>query len=124
MVRSDMAEQREDEHLALIASSYEAAAWCADASNRGALAKMLQQRAFPALTEKVIKQSLASADAPVFHGKELHRPAPEKASWLLGEMFRHGLLSQDAAGTLEPLQAFCPELYDRAISLSSKVLTA
>lgn len=118
MVRSDLAEQREDEHLALIASLYEAAAWCAEVSNRATLAKMLQQRAFPDLTEKVIKQSLASSDVPIFHGKELHRPAPEKANWLLGEMFRHGLLSQDAAGTLAPLKAFCPELYDRALSPS------
>jgi ABC-type nitrate/sulfonate/bicarbonate transport system substrate-binding protein len=116
MVRTDFAEQREDEHLALVSSLHEAAAWCAEPSNRASLAKILHQRAFPSLTEKLVKQSLASSDAPVFHGEDLHHPAPEKAGWLLGEMSRHGLLSAEVAGSNAPLQAFRPDLYDRALS--------
>ncbi len=124
MVRNDLAEQREDEHLALVASLYEAAAWCADPANRAELAKILQRRAFPALTEEVIYQSLASADAPVFHGPELHRPVPEKAAWLLGEMSSHGLLSPEAISSTAPLQAFRPDLFDRALSLETTALPA
>ena len=116
MVRSEFAEQREDEHLALVASLHEAAAWCADAANRHVLAKMLHQRAFPTLTEKVLQHSLASSDAPIFHGAELHRPAPVKAAWLLSEMSRHGLLAKNATDTQSPLQAFRPDLYDLALS--------
>lgn len=125
MVRNDLARQREDDHLALVASLSEAASWCADPENRGELAKILQRRAFPSLSEKLIKQSLASADAPVFNGSDLHRPAPEKASWLLGEMCRHGLLASEfAAPSAPPLQGFRPDLYERALSLDTPALQA
>ena len=116
MVRNDFAEQRETEHLSLIASLMEAAAWCADASNRADLAAMMHRTAFPALSLKLIEQSLASDDSPIFHGPELHRPAPAKASWLVDEMLRHGLLSGAAVADAATSEAFRPDLYDRALS--------
>ncbi len=123
MVRRDFAEQRDAEHLALVASLHEAAAWCAEPGNRAELAALLQRRAFPGLTPKLVERSLASSDAPIFHGSELHRPAPRKASWLVDEMHRHGLLSAQAVADAHPLEAFRPDLYDRAISPKTKATT-
>ncbi|MDB6075233.1 MAG: cmpC [Verrucomicrobiaceae bacterium] len=124
MVRRDFAEQREAEHLALVASLFEAAAWCAEPANRNDLAAMLHRHAFPALTPKLIKSSLASEDAPIFHGPELHRPAPAKASWLVDEMQRHGLLTAAAAVEAHPLEAFRPDIYDLALSQKQPALIA
>lgn len=118
MVRRDFAVQREAEHFALIASLIEAAAWCADKANRKDLAAMMQRHAFPNLSSKLIEQSLASDDAPIFHGPELHRPAPEKASWLVDEMLRHGLLSAAAVAESSTEQAFQSDIYDRSLSTS------
>ena len=125
MVRRDFAQQREGEHVALIASLLEAAAWCADKANRKDLAAMMQCQAFPNLSSKLIEQSLASDDAPIFHGPELHRPAPAKASWLVDEMLRHGLLSEAAVTESSTEQAFRSDIYDRALSASqTPALTA
>ena len=124
LVRRDFAEQREAEHLALVASLFEAAAWCAEPSNRKDLAAMLHRQAFPTLTPKLLIQSLSSEDAPIFHGTDLHRPAPEKARWLVEEMHRHGLLSASAVAEASPLEAFRPDLYDRALALKSSPTTA
>ncbi|MDB6139220.1 MAG: cmpC [Verrucomicrobiaceae bacterium] len=124
MVRRDFAEQREAEHLALIAALSEASAWCAEPANRHELAAMLHRQAFPALTPSLLVRSLSSEDAPIFHGPGLHRPAPEKAAWLVEEMHRHGLLTAAAVAEANPLEAFRPEIYDRALSLKSQALTA
>ncbi len=124
MVRRDFAQQREPEHLALIASLIEAAAWCAEVKHRKDLAHMMRRTAFPTLSLKLIEQSLASDDAPIFHGPELHRPAPEKASWLVIEMLRHGLLSESAVADAAAAEAFRPDLYDRATSPQTPALTA
>ena len=123
MVRRDFAEQRDSEHLALVASLYEAAAWCAETANRTELAALLQRCAFPELTPKLVEQSLASPDAPIFHGPDLHRPAPAKASWLVDEMHRHGLLSAEAVADAAPLEAFRPDLYDRALSPQNRAIS-
>ena len=124
MVRRDFAEQREAEHLALVASLYEAAAWCAEPRNRSELAAMLHRIAFPTLNPKLLVRSLASEDAPIFHGPDLHRPAPGKAAWLVEELHRHGLLSDAALAEAHPLEAFRPELYDRALPAKSKTKTS
>ena len=115
MVRRDFADQREAEHMALIASLHEAAAWCADPANRQQLASMLHNVAFPTLTPKLLLRSLSGEDAPIFHGPNLHRPDPKKASWLVEEMHRHGLLSAATVMDANPFEAFRPDLYDRAL---------
>lgn len=124
MVRRDFAEQREAEHLALVAALFEAAAWCAEPANWNSLAAMLHRHAFPMLTPKLLLKSLSSEDAPIFHGPELHRPAPAKAAWLVEEMHRHGLLSASAVVDSHPLEAFRPDLYDRALSQKHPALVA
>ena len=124
MVRRDFAEQRDAEHLALVASLFEAAAWCADPANRNELAAMLHREAFPGLTPKLLVRSLSSEDAPIFHGPDLHRPAPEKASWLVDEMLRHGLLTASAAVDTHPLEAFRPDIFDLALSPKKQAVPA
>ncbi len=119
MVRSGFAQQHEAEHLALIASLIEASAWCANTGNRSDLARLIQKHAFPNLSPKLIAQSLASSDAPIFHGAGLHRPAPAKASWLIGEMHRHGLLGAAAVADASIAEAFRSDCYDRALSNSN-----
>jgi ABC-type nitrate/sulfonate/bicarbonate transport system substrate-binding protein len=116
MVRSDFAQLRETEHLALITSLMTASAWCADSANRTELARLMQKHAFPALSSKLIEQSLASSDAPIFQGADLHRPAPAKASWLVDEMLRHGLLSAATVAESSTTQAFRSDIHDLALS--------
>ena len=124
LVRRNFAEQREAEHLALVSSLFEAAAWCAEPSNRKELAAMLHRQAFPALTTKLLHESLSSDDAPIFHGPDLHRPDPAKAKWLVDQMHQHGLLSASAVAEANPLEAFRPELYDCALNLKNKPVLA
>jgi hypothetical protein len=115
MVQRSFAQQHAEQHHALITALAEAAAWCADTKHAAQLASLLHRTAFPFLQSSLIEQSLLSHDAPVFLGADLHRPVPEKASWLIDEMLRHGLLPKAVAGA-SLHEAFRADIYERALS--------
>ena len=114
LVHEDFARDQPEAHLRLLRAQREACGWCADPSNRTALAKLLLRWAFVDVPEKVLLRSLSGPLAPVFDGPELHAPTEDKARWILGEMRQHGLLPA-SADDVELLASFRADLYAHAL---------
>jgi ABC-type nitrate/sulfonate/bicarbonate transport system substrate-binding protein len=101
MVRQDFAEQRPEEHLAMVAALIEAAALCDTPEFRPELVQLLARREYLNVPERVIASSLvgpfdyghgrvAEADRLItYHRDSANDPTPEKAAWLVEGFSRH-----------------------------------
>jgi two-component system, oxyanion-binding sensor len=132
MVRSEFERDRSDEHRRLLAALIEAGRWCDQLANRSGLATLLAAPHYLGVSVSTLKNALIgpyhlshdrstpATEAILFHHHGLDRPGPEKAAWILREIYQHGL-GQD----LSPLSAadvaslFRADLYDRALPLTS-----
>jgi ABC-type nitrate/sulfonate/bicarbonate transport system substrate-binding protein len=104
MVRSDFAERRAGEHLAMVAALTEAAALCDQPTFRPELAKLLARREYLNVPARVIAASLvgpfdfghghtAPADDFIhFHRGGANVPTAAKADWLIEGFHRHRFL--------------------------------
>jgi ABC-type nitrate/sulfonate/bicarbonate transport system substrate-binding protein len=128
MVRHDFAEQRSDEHLAMVAAIAEAAKLCDDPAFRPELVELLARREYINVPARVINASLVgpfdlghgrtvSAEHFFhFHQDNSNAPTLAKAGWLIDRFIKHGLAP---AGTVMPadlaLRTFRPDIYQRAM---------
>ncbi len=133
MVRSDFAENRAEEHLAMIAALSEAAALCDDPAFRPELCRLLARREYMNVPVRVIQSSLVgpfdyghgntvSADDFIhYHRNGANDPTAEKAAWLIEGFNRHRFLPQ---GTTIPAdlgsRIFRSDLYNLAQKSTSK----
>ena len=104
MVRSDFAEARAAEHLALVAALAEAAALCDQTSFRPELCTLLARSEYLNVPARVIQASLvgpfdAGHDTTFpaenfiqFHREGANRPTAAKADWLIEGFKRHRFL--------------------------------
>ncbi len=104
MVRSDFANRRPEEHLALVAALSEAARLCDEPAFREELPALLARREYLNVPARIISAGLSgsfdqghgravpAADFIRFHRLESGDPKPSKASWLLQGMARQRLL--------------------------------
>ena len=104
MVRSDFAEQRHGEHLAMIAALAKAAKLCDDPAFRPELVRLLSRREYLNVPARVIQSSLVGpfdyghgrtgpADGFIsFHRNGANNPTPAKAAWLINGFNRHHFL--------------------------------
>ena len=137
MVRKDFAENRADEHLAMIAAVAEAAKLCDQPEFRPELVKLLARREYINLAASVIHSSLIgpfdlghgssiSADHFFnFHQDQANLPSLDKANWLIERFVRHGLAPE---GTILPADlaecTFRPDIYNQALSHAGLLITA
>ncbi len=106
MVRSDFAEQRHEEHLAMIAALTKAAKLCDDPEFRPELVSLLSRREYLNVPARVIQASLVGPfdyghgrmmpadDFISFHRNGANDPTPAKAAWLINGFNRHRLLPE------------------------------
>lgn len=130
MVRTDFAEQRAGEHLAMIAALGEAAQLCDDPAFRPELVRLLSRREYLNVPARVIQSSLigpfdyghgrtVEANAFInFHRANANDPTPEKAAWLMDSFTRHRFLPE---GVVMPAdlgaRAFRSDLFRQASKL-------
>ena len=127
MVRSDFAENRSAEHLAMISALSEAAALCDDPAFRPELCNLLARREYMNVPARVIQSSLVgpfdaghghtvpATDFIRYHRNGANDPTAVRASWLIEGFNRHGFLP---AGVSVPAdlgqRAFRSDLYHLA----------
>ena len=127
MVRRSFAEQRAEDHAALIAALAEAAAWCDEPHNRVSLAALLAQPAYlnqpvevmaPAL-EGVFDTGLARASVPdffIFHRGEANIPTATRALALQEELVAAGLVPAAVLTPDLPARLFREDLHRHALA--------
>lgn len=104
MVRSDFAENRPAEHLAMIGALSEAAALCDDPEFRPELCNLLARREYMNVPSRVIQSSLVgpfdaghgntvpATDFIRYHRNGANDPTAVRASWLIEGFNRHRFL--------------------------------
>ncbi|MBL9205252.1 MAG: ABC transporter substrate-binding protein [Opitutaceae bacterium] len=129
MVRSEFAERRHLEHLALVRALHEAARLCDDPSFRPDLARLLARREYLNVPERVIAAGLVgpyahghgrSSDATdfvVFHRQQANDPTAARAGWLIDHFARAGLISPGAGALPSDLgyRTFRSDLFHQAL---------
>ncbi len=104
MVSTDFAEQRHDEHMAMIKALTQAARLCDDPAFRPELSRLLARREYLNVPARVILSSLIGPfdyghgrtgptdDFISFHRDGANDPTPAKAAWLINGFNRHRFL--------------------------------
>lgn len=104
MVQSQFANERADEHLALVAALTRAAALCDQPAFRPELAQLLSRREYLNVSPRIISAGLVgpfhighgdtdTADNLVtFHRDNANDPVPAQGTWLIERFRRHGLI--------------------------------
>jgi ABC-type nitrate/sulfonate/bicarbonate transport system substrate-binding protein len=131
MVRRRFAEEREEEHLRLIAALSAACAFCQEASNRPVLARVMAQRRYVNVEAATLEAGLGGAPAAsspfasgtgcltIFHRDDANEPCARKAGWVLANLRRAGLLPPTTtAGPELGRRVFRADLYDRALEFA------
>lgn len=103
MVRREFAENRSEEHLALIGAILEAAEWCDLPANRAELASVLARPEYVGVPVQALRQGLEGefvlgsfsirkvSDFFIFHRHEANEPSADKAAWALHHIRQCGL---------------------------------
>jgi ABC-type nitrate/sulfonate/bicarbonate transport system substrate-binding protein len=126
MVRTDFADERAAEHLALIAAIAQAAAWCDEPRHRGQLAEMLSSPLYLHVPSKVIAPALLGRfgcghdrteiipDFHVFSRGEANVPDVSRAAAIQSELVAAGLVPRSLATIDLPGRLFREDLYREA----------
>ncbi len=104
MVRTSFANERAEEHLALVAALTRASALCDNPAFRPELAQLLSRREYLNVPARVLESGLTgpfllghgtsddAADLVKFHRDGANDPRPAQAAWLIDRFRRHGLI--------------------------------
>lgn len=130
MVRRDFAEQHPEEHMRLIAATYEACVWCDAPGNREELSRILSRRAYLNVPFETLRDSLTDslsfghgvseslADFHVFHRYEANAPTLMKAAWVSNNLLRLGQADRSPATTPAALpKIFREDIFQAALRL-------
>ncbi|MGC3960829.1 MAG: CmpA/NrtA family ABC transporter substrate-binding protein [Verrucomicrobiota bacterium] len=108
MVRSEFAQQRDQEHTALIAALLEACAYCDNTANHEHIVSVLARPEFVNVPADVLRCGLSGkfnftrgegrsiSDFCIFHRHDANEPSADKAGWVLRNLRTSGLC-KDAA---------------------------
>lgn len=136
LVTETFANDRKDEHLALIRAVSEAARTCETPEGRKLASRILARPEYLGIEEEIIRSSLIPGDENslgtirgenfhVFHHPEVNEPTVDKASWVINQL--------DAAGVLEgvnreklpkPREIFRKDLFGEAFAASAAATVA
>ena len=128
MVRQDFAQERAGEHLALVASLYEACRFCDRPEHRERLLETLAEPRYLDTPIQALRMSMAGtfdfghgriekmADFHLFHRHGANLPTAERANWVLDQMrVCHLLPDPDAVDARAASDAFRADLFEDAI---------
>ena len=108
MVRREFAEERSDEHLALVAALIEACEFCDDRENHDEIVSVLSRPEYLNVSEAVLRRGLSGPldfghgrvhtvqDFCVFHERDANEPSSDKAAWILQNIRTSGLCKEPA----------------------------
>jgi ABC-type nitrate/sulfonate/bicarbonate transport system substrate-binding protein len=131
MVRRDFAEQRPEEHLALVAALLDACKWCDAPENREQLVATLTRPDYVSASAVALWRGLEGRldcghgrvrtvpDFLLFHRDNANEPSAGKAAWVLQHLRNSGLCPNPSllnAGLGR--QIFRADLFDQAVQLS------
>ena len=127
MVRRDFAEERGEEHLALVAALYEACRFCDGPEHRERVMETLAESPYINAPIQALRMSMAGtfdfghgrtekmANFHHFHRGAANPPTPSKAGWVLAQMHECHLLPDPAlvdAGVID--ESFRLDLFEAA----------
>ena len=128
MVRQDFAEERAEEHLALVASLYEACRFCDRPEHRERLLETLAEPRHLDTPIQALRMSMAGTfdfghgriekmtDFHLFHRHGANLPTVERANWVLDQMRACRLLPDpDAVDGRTVGQVFRSDLFEHAV---------
>lgn len=134
LVRSDFAEAREAEHVALIAALIEACEFCDRPENRERIIETLAQPGYVNAPVQALRMSMLGtfnfghgriekhADFHVFSRHTANAPTADKAGWILRQMVKCGVLKDPlliAPGCVA--ETFRPDIFQRANQLVTRM---
>lgn len=110
LVSKSFAEERPDEHRALVQGLSRACALCDSRSGRSTIAEVLSRPGYLGLDEGILRASLENErpEFHLFHGPNVNRPSRDKANWLVTQMRLAGMLGEAEAAMAE---APVPEIF-------------
>ena len=131
MVRRDFAEERAEEHLALVAALHEACRFCDRPEHRERIVETLAQPCYLDAPIEALRMSMASTfdfghgrvEKMVgfhrFHRERANLPTPERARWVLDQMHAcHLFPDPDAVDSPLAGEVFRQDLFNAAIGAS------
>lgn len=136
MVRREFAEQREREHLALVAALVEACEFCDAPENIYEIISICSRPKYIGASAAALHAGFSGrfdfghdsartvSDFFVFHRNGANEPSDDKAAWALESVRASGLCYDPAALNLAQIRGvFRADLYDKALRLASSVPT-
>ncbi len=133
LTRRRFAEERSDEHLALIAALLEACAYCDRLGNADHVINTLALRQYLNTPAGLLGASLRGIfdfgcgrvegrpDFHIFHRHNANEPSPDKAAWILRLMLKSGLVQDRSIVQSETAkQVFRPDIFLQAQQLPGK----
>lgn len=123
MVRREFAEERDDEHVRLIAALLEACRFCATPANVDRIIETLGEPQFvnaPAGALRVGCKNIFGNPAGHAGQDDAYEPSRAKALWVLGQLRESGLLARPSMSDQNAAKSvFRDDLFRRAIQLIS-----
>jgi len=136
MVRRSFDEERDEEHLALVAAIREACAFCDAPENRERIARTLAKPAFVGVAAATLLQGFGAQfdfghgqvrdieNFNVFHRANANDPTGDKAAWVFENIRTSGLCQEPAALDFQLSQrVFRQDIYRRATLRQAPVQT-
>ena len=131
MVRREFAEQRANEHLALVAALLEACEFCAQPENYERIAATLARPEFVGVPAEYLRLGLGGRlelggetsrtvpDFCRFHGPGVNEPTGDKAAWALELVRASGLCQQPSELNFAlGRRVFRPDIFEQAVRLT------
>ena len=127
MVTERFANERADDHAALIAALVEACAWCDEPANREPLAQLLAGASYINQSAHIISPALTGAfdcghgnrenvpDFFVFHAGNANLPSTAKALAVQQDLIEAALLPSGAVTGLLPARLFREDIFNHAL---------
>tara|TARA_R110002096_G_scaffold104771_6_gene230706 strand:+ start:2912 stop:3850 length:939 start_codon:yes stop_codon:yes gene_type:complete len=125
IVRTEFAEKRAEQHLALIRVLDKACAFCDDPVNRGTICELLSSPKYLGIPRSSLEYCLSPDRDPkglnhIYHQPNVNCPSLDKAEWLINEMVQAGLVKPEhLAGGPKPADIFREDIYKEALDLDS-----
>ena len=132
MVRRRFADEREGEHLALIAALYEACNYCDQPSNQTRMIEALAKPQYLNVPAEILRGSMIGPfdfghgrsevvpNFTLFHRYDANEPNNEKAAWILRQLISTGAIKdRSVSGTDILSKVFRSDIFQQAIQRST-----
>ncbi|HEX7654522.1 MAG TPA: CmpA/NrtA family ABC transporter substrate-binding protein [Verrucomicrobiae bacterium] len=130
MVRSDFAEQRQAEHIALLAALLEACEFCDQPENHERISETLSDPRYVGVPESSLRPFIegdldlghgterSSRDFCIFNRDNANEPSGDKAAWVMEMLRNSGLCPRPETITFAfTRKIFRADLYEKAVAL-------